>query len=90
MPIEDFLHPFKTAYRNSPAWFKRSIGQIYALLPMRVRYGKLLAQAHRTSPIVCHVNAHPLSARPRPWDVEGSTGVNASPQGEKTASIEVR
>ena len=47
MAIEDFFHPFKTAYRSSPAWFKRSIGQIYALLPMRVRYGKLLAQARR-------------------------------------------
>jgi phenylacetate-CoA ligase len=45
MPIEDFLHPWREVYRISPWWFKRSAGQLYAMLPMRVRYGRLLHEA---------------------------------------------
>lgn len=45
MAIEDFLHPIKGLYRTSPAWFKRSLGQVYALLPFTIRYGHILNQA---------------------------------------------
>lgn len=45
MGIEDFLHPIKDLYRTSPAWFKRSLGQVYALLPFTIRYGRILNQA---------------------------------------------
>jgi len=42
--LEDFLHPIKDVYRRSPVWFKRSVGQIYAWFPMRIRYGRILKQ----------------------------------------------
>jgi phenylacetate-CoA ligase len=47
MALEDYLHSLKGLYRVSPSWFKRSFGQIYALLPMTVRYGSLLNKAMR-------------------------------------------
>ncbi len=47
MALEDLLHPYKDLYRISPAWFKRTIGQVYALFPMRIRYGRMLAQSRR-------------------------------------------
>lgn len=43
--LEDYLHPFKTAYRTSPAWFKATLGLAYARLPQRVRYGRLLTRS---------------------------------------------
>ncbi len=45
MGIEDYLHPFKNTYRVSPVWFKRCVGQVYAFLPMSIRYGRILGQA---------------------------------------------
>ena len=45
--IEDVLHPLRHWYRTSPAWFKQTMGHVYAMLPMRVRYGKELCQARR-------------------------------------------
>jgi len=47
MVLEDLLHPYRHFYRKSPRWCKRSVGQIYALLPMCVRYGRALAKARR-------------------------------------------
>ncbi len=47
MALEDFLHPLRSWYRHSPAWFKRSVGEVYAALPMRVRYGGVLGAARR-------------------------------------------
>lgn len=47
MAVEDFLHPLKNLYRTSPMWFKRSAGQIYALLPITVRYGRVLNETRR-------------------------------------------
>jgi phenylacetate-CoA ligase len=47
MGLEDYLYPFKNLYRISPAWFKRCAGQIYAFLPMTVRYGRVLNRARR-------------------------------------------
>lgn len=47
MAVEDYLHPFRGLYRVSPAWFKWSMGQIYAFLPMTARYGRVLNKARR-------------------------------------------
>lgn len=47
MALEDFLFPLKGAYGASPAWIKASLGRLYALLPMRVRYGRTLTEAIR-------------------------------------------
>lgn len=43
--LEDYLHPLKTAYRTSPAWFKHTVGWVYSGLPRRVRYGSALGRA---------------------------------------------
>lgn len=45
IPVEDYLHPLKTAYRKSPQWFKNTVGRTYSMLPRRIRYGSLLATA---------------------------------------------
>ena len=47
MALEDFLFPLKGAYGASPAWIKASLGRLYALLPMRIRYGQTLTEAIR-------------------------------------------
>jgi len=45
--IEDYLHPWRALYRSSPHWFKRSIGWIYAQMPLSLRYGRQLEEAAR-------------------------------------------
>lgn len=47
MALEDYLHSFKGVYRGSPAWFKYSVGKVYSMLPMRIRYGKLLHESRQ-------------------------------------------
>jgi phenylacetate-CoA ligase len=39
MALEDFLHPHVGRYLDSPRWFRATIGQAYAWLPPRVRFG---------------------------------------------------
>ena len=47
MSVEDFLYQLKDRYRVAPALVKRSIGQVYALLPLSLRYGRVLSDAQR-------------------------------------------
>ena len=47
MALEDLLNHLKIMYRTSPGWFKRTVGQMYAWLPRRVRYGGAFVRTRR-------------------------------------------